>query len=127
MEQDTGKHRKNTLDQYYTKKDIAQKCVDRIIQYENYLWIEPSAGNGSFMEALSKTIERIAIDIDPKAPGIVSADFLSWLPPKTSKKIIVFGNPALSSVTRNAFRYVSLYGRSFQDLCFLRKINKAKG
>jgi predicted RNA methylase len=106
MEQDTGKHRKNTLDQYYTKKDIAQKCVDRIIEYQNYLWIEPSAGNGSFLRALSDTIDRIAIDIDPKAPGILCADFLSWVPPKTSKKIIVFGNPPFGRQSSLAKKFI---------------------
>jgi predicted RNA methylase len=97
MAQDTGKQRTNLKDQYYTKESVAKRFVNTILQWmgktNEYLWIEPSAGTGSFLKALPPTIERIGLDLDPKASGILQQDFLTWTPPPTSKPIVVFGNP----------------------------------
>lgn len=96
--QGVGKGR-DTKDQFYTKKSVAESCVKEIISSlpwisQNTLWIEPSAGAGAFLENKYTTI---ALDIEPKAPGIVSADFLTWSLPSETKdkyeKIIFFGNP----------------------------------
>ena len=96
MNQDTGKFRKNTKDQYYTKPSVAKGCVDVILrvapQTATYQWIEPSAGNGVFLKAIPISHERIGIDLDPKSPEIQKGDFLEWAP-TTPKKRIFFGNP----------------------------------
>ena len=95
MEQDTGKFRKNEMDQYYTKKDVAQRCVATIfrsVDTRGYQWIEPSAGNGAFLDCLPKRVDKLGIDIDPKNPEIVRGNFLEWFP-STEKKRIFFGNP----------------------------------
>jgi len=100
--QDTGKFRQNTKDQFYTTETVAIQCVRDIIgtfkpqtqtEAAKYLWIEPSAGKGAFIRSAPKKAQVIGIDIEPKAPGIVEADFLEWMPPTTTKKIISFGNP----------------------------------
>jgi hypothetical protein len=92
--QDTGKFR-NTKDQFYTKEIVAKTCINKIIETisspSEYLWIEPSAGNGVFLNNI--TFPKIGIDIDPKSSNIQKQDFLSWSHPKTDKDIIVFGNP----------------------------------
>jgi len=96
MTQDTGKFRKNNMDQYYTKGSISKECVDIIIskfpEALQYQWIEPSAGNGSFLKVLPSSIQRIGIDLDPKMEGIIKADFLSWQP-QNQLKHVFFGNP----------------------------------
>ena len=77
---------------------MAKKCIDCIIEVlppkvtADYLWVEPSAGNGVFLHNLPPTCERIGLDIDPKADDILQQDYLKWTPP-TNKEIIVFGNP----------------------------------
>ena len=96
-QQDTGKFRKNTKDQYYTKPSVAKACVETIFReigsnQESYQWIEPSAGNGVFLKVLPNTIDQIGIDLDPKSPEIQKGDFLEWVP-TTQKKRIFFGNP----------------------------------
>jgi predicted RNA methylase len=95
MAQDTGKFRKNEKDQYYTRQEVAKSCVDKIQellpQTSSWLWIEPSAGNGSFLKAC-QGLQTVGIDIDPKAPGIQKGDFLQWTPLIQTKRI-VFGNP----------------------------------
>ena len=89
MEQDTGKFRTNTKDQYYTKSSIAKDCIDCILakcpEVSQYQWIEPSAGNGSFLKALPADIPRIGIDLDPKMEGVLKGDFLAWEPSSEAK------------------------------------------
>ena len=93
--QGTGKHR-NTKDQFYTKEIVAKTCIDKILEVltkkpSDCLWIEPSAGNGAFLNNID--FPKIGIDIDPKSSNIQKQDFLSWSHPNTEKDIIVFGNP----------------------------------
>lgn len=115
MEQDTGKFRKNTKDQYYTKSSVAKKCVDLLItsltQAETYQWIEPSAGNGSFLKVLPSTYDKIGIDLEPKGDGILGGDFLQWSP-TTEKKRIFFGNPPFGrqgSLAKAFIKHASIY------------------
>jgi hypothetical protein len=95
--QDTGKYRINTMDQFYTDISVSKKCIDDIHQYvesvSDYLWIEPSAGSGSFFHNIPTTYDKIGIDIEPKSDELIKTDFLTWRCPDTEKKIIVFGNP----------------------------------
>jgi hypothetical protein len=115
MEQDTGKFRKNTKDQYYTKGSVAKKCVDLVItsltQAETYQWIEPSAGNGSFLKVLPSTYDKIGIDLEPKGDGILGGDFLQWSP-TSDKRRIFFGNPPFGrqgSLAKAFIKHASVY------------------
>jgi len=97
--QDTGKHRINTHDQFYTSDTVAKQCVQWIItavSVGDVLWVEPSAGTGAFLHQLPPEFTKIGLDIDPKTNDIIKQDYLSWNPdtvvPK-KKGIIVFGNP----------------------------------
>lgn len=108
--QDTGKHRTNTHDQFYTSDAVAKQCVQWIITAvsasggcgggvapyddDDYLWIEPSAGTGAFLRQLPPEFTKIGLDIDPKCDDIVKQDYLTWQAPTVAKKgVIVFGNP----------------------------------
>lgn len=115
MEQDTGKFRKNTKDQYYTKSSVAKKCIDLLItsltQADTYQWIEPSAGNGSFLKVLPSTYDKIGIDLEPKGDGILGGDFLQWSP-TSEKRRIFFGNPPFGrqgSLAKAFIKHASLY------------------
>lgn len=105
--QDTGKYRTNTKDQFYTSPSVAKKCIQILIsQLHNgelyspvlpisaYLWVEPSAGNGAFLNSIPDTYDKIGIDIEPRGANILKQDFLTWVPPEQNQKpIIIFGNP----------------------------------
>lgn len=113
--QDTGKFRINTKDKYYTKASVANECVNAIqaliADSESYQWIEPSAGNGSFLKALPQGLDSLGIDIEPKTEGIVQGDFLQWAP-TTQKKRIFFGNPPFgrqSSLAKEFIKHAALY------------------
>lgn len=98
--QDTGKYRVNLKDKFYTKNDVAKKCIDIIIEKysktNEYLWIEPSAGDGSFLRNIPTSYEKIGVDLEPGSPDIIAADFLKWdcvNYVNENRKIIIFGNP----------------------------------
>ena len=92
--QGTGKDR-DTKDQFYTKRAIAETCVKGILDTLPWaataLWIEPSAGAGAFMGIYRGEI--VALDLEPKAAGVAAQDFLTWTAPLTTKPMLFFGNP----------------------------------
>ena len=94
--QDVGKFRTNSKDQFYTKPAVAAACItsliDRYPGASEYLWVEPSAGAGAFLQAIPEHIDCVGIDIEPAAPNILKADFLEWTY-NSSKKCVVIGNP----------------------------------
>jgi hypothetical protein len=96
QKQDTGKFRINVKDQFYTNENVAKSCIQYILTLlpvtSEYLWVEPSAGNGSFLHNIPPTFEKIGLDLEPNATDIHKQDYLEWTPP-IDKDIIVFGNP----------------------------------
>jgi predicted RNA methylase len=122
MSQDTGKFRENTKDQYYTQKGVAVHCVQRILELLPWAaaahWIEPSAGKGVFVEAAKAAgIAAVeGLDIDPKAEGLVKADFLSWKPAAASlpQRQLVFGNPPFGRQASAAKAFIK-HAASFAD------------
>jgi len=113
--QDTGKFRKNTKDQYYTKSVVAAKCIDIILSHigdaGEYEWIEPSAGNGAFIKVLPENFVKVGIDIEPKSPGILQGNFLDW-EPVIEKRRIFFGNPPFGrqgSLAKAFIKHASKY------------------
>ena len=85
------------LDQYYTPNDVAIHCIDtayKVIGKENITTIlEPSAGTGSFSNNISNCE---AYDLEPKADGVIQADFL-LLDIEYKKGRLVIGNPPFGS------------------------------
>jgi hypothetical protein len=95
--QDTGKFRTNTKDQFYTRETIAKHCIDTLMatlpESLQYVWLEPSAGNGSFLHNIPDSCEKIGMDIEPKSPDIVQQDYLNFQWSPRDKKVLVVGNP----------------------------------
>lgn len=118
MTQDTGKFRTNTKDQYYTKSSIARECIQDIFHVvplvSDYQWIEPSAGNGSFLKALPENISRVGIDLDPKMDGILKGDFLTWEPISEAKRVF-FGNPPFGKQGSLAKQFIQ-HAAKYADL-----------
>jgi hypothetical protein len=108
--QDTGKFRTNMKDQFYTSESVAKTCIQSIISLfpftATYLWIEPSAGNGSFLHNIPASYQKIGLDLDPKAKDIIKQDYLKWEPPSNTD-IIVFGNPPFGRQSSLAKAFIS--------------------
>ena len=116
MSQDTGKCRINLKDQFYTKLSVAKECIntikEQIKDYSKYQWIEPSAGNGSFLRR-----GCIALDIDPKHKRVIKQDFLEYTPPK-EKPILTYGNPPFGKQSSLAKSFIK-HAASFSSVIAL--------
>jgi hypothetical protein len=98
--QETGTKR-NTIDQFYTNPRIAKICVDLLKTHtDSNVWIEPSAGTGSFLQHVP---DAVAYDIDPKYPGIIQQDFLTTDLPE---ECVIFGNPPFGRQSSMAKKFI---------------------
>lgn len=116
---DYSKYTSALKDQFFTPKELAKKCWDtfnREVLTQDYTFIEPSAGDGSFLHFLPA--DTISLDIEPRATGIQKQDYLLWTPP-ISKKYIVFGNPPFGLRGHLALNFIN-HSYSFADyVCFI--------
>ena len=84
---------KINLDKYYTPKEVAEYCYNKVIEVigkENITEIiEPSAGGGVFLELDE---DMIGYDIVPEHPRIHKQDFLE-LDLEYKKGRLILGNP----------------------------------
>jgi len=105
--EDTSKQNENGLDQFYTNKDIALKCYNKlneIINLNEYdIHLEPSAGSGSFFNIMDNT-KKIGLDIEPKEKDIIKMNFFDYKP-KEEKKYLVIGNPPFGRVSSLAVKF----------------------
>ena len=113
-------------DQFYTPPETAKYCylksLDIIKQYgdniDEYHFIEPSAGNGSFLELMPKN-RRIGFDIEPKKEEIIKQDYLEWKPILQNNKYIVIGNPPFGLRGQLALKFIN-HSSHFSDyVCFI--------
>ena len=100
-------------DSYFTSRKTAEKCfafVKDTINVNDYTFIEPSAGEGSFYDLLPED-RRIGIELHSRRPEFIQQDYLTWYPPSNSdKKYMVIGNPPFG--VRGAYA-LAFINRSF--------------
>ena len=99
---------KNELDQYYTRPEVAQLCYKIFLDYLNlgkvkydYI-IEPSAGNGSFLNLFKSS--GIGIDLDPKSDGILKMNFFEYKPSPVYE-YVTLGNPPFGKNSTLAVKF----------------------
>lgn len=109
--------RAKELDQFFTTYEMADECSDTLIPlldglgYERMSFLEPSAGDGSFMDAMQdKGYQVVASDVDPKRDDVISADFLeddltAELPSK--QELVVIGNPPFGKRSKLAVGFIN--------------------
>lgn len=101
-------------DKYYTPLNIAEHCVNKVIEIigkDNITeYVEPSAGNGVFLNYLDKPY--LAYDIEPENDNIIKQDWLNSNL-KYKKGRCVIGNPPFGS--RNTMS-VKFYKKSI-NIC----------
>jgi hypothetical protein len=100
--------REEGLDKFYTIPTCSKKCIDKISElYDITKWdliIEPSAGNGSFLNQIPSD-NKIGIDILPEQPNIIQKDFFDYSPPSNKTNILVIGNPPFGRVSSLAIKF----------------------
>jgi len=99
------------LDQFYTKPEIAAKCIAFLKEkynLKNFFLLEPSAGMGAFSNHFH--LNSRALDIDPKKENIERADFLKidleWF---KGRSVMTIGNPPFG---KNASLAIKFFNRS---------------
>ncbi|MES2002123.1 MAG: SAM-dependent methyltransferase [Pseudomonadota bacterium] len=128
-----------SLDQFFTRPDVARLCVESLkplIESEggDWLWIEPSAGGGAFLDQLP--YPRVALDIAPGRPDIEETDFLHWQPGIVQRRIAVVGNPPFgknASLARRFFDHAAQFAdiiafilpRTFEKDQFVNRLNRS--
>lgn len=106
--------KRNTIDKYYTKNDIVKICVNLIKQHLNIkktdLIIEPSAGNGAFIDELKKFCKFCKFyDIEPEHKDILKQNFLELNYDeliKQNQQTHVIGNPPFGRQSSSAIKFI---------------------
>lgn len=94
-------------EEYFTKPEIVQKCCKEINFNDFEFIIEPSAGNGVFLDYFEDKSKIIAIDICPLAEGIIEQDFLQWdYSFLKGKNVLVLGNPPFGKQSSLAKKFI---------------------
>ena len=106
---------RNTIDKYYTKPTIVDKCINLAIEHlkiinEDFI-IEPSAGNGSFINEIKNiTSNYIFYDLEPEHSEIIKQDYLLFDYPTNIQnnynKIHVIGNPPFGRQSSLAIQFI---------------------
>ena len=115
--------KRNTIDKYYTKPSVVTQCIELVKIYinisENDLIIEPSAGNGSFIEDIKTLSTNYKFyDLEPEHKEVSKQDFLEF-DYKTLKQkdinIHIIGNPPFgcqASLARKFIKKCCLFSNS---------------
>ena len=111
---DYSKYTSTEKDQFFTPSHISKYCYEKFCKImkelkedeKEYTYIEPSAGDGSFLNILPKD-RTIALDIEPRHTQIIKQDYFNWKPNINKKKYIVFGNPPFGLRGHLALRFIN--------------------
>jgi hypothetical protein len=115
-------YKSSEKDQFFTPEHITERCwsvfKDKVdIDIDDYIFIEPSAGDGAFLKILPKN--TIALDIEPRNKLVKKQDYLLWKPTDMTKKYIVFGNPPFGLRGHVALNFIR-HSLEFADyVCFI--------
>ena len=114
MKQTTGLNRK-IIDKYYTSNNAVKKCIELIKKYLiiniDDLCIEPSAGNGSFIDSIKSLFNNYKFyDLEPENNEIIKQDYLTFdynkiITNKYNKKHII-GNPPFGHQSSLAIKFI---------------------
>jgi len=105
--------KRNPIDKFYTKPEVARLCMERIkqnisISRERDLIVEPSAGNGSFIPFIKDATDHfLFLDISPQNEEIIRQDFLNFqIGEREHDRIHVVGNPPFGRQSSLAFKFL---------------------
>jgi predicted RNA methylase len=106
--------KRNTIDKYYTKPSIVEQCIELVKTHINIskddLIIEPSAGNGSFIDNIKKLSTNYRFyDLEPEHNEIIKQDFLNFDFVELKHEytnIHIIGNPPFGRQASLAIKFI---------------------
>jgi hypothetical protein len=104
---------RDTTDKFYTEPRISLQCIElfreEIKVSENDILLEPSAGDGSFIPALSSihTNRRLFYDLYPEHESVIRQDYLQLSPKQFVNEVVhVIGNPPFGRQSSMAIKFI---------------------
>jgi len=111
--------KKIEMDKFYTKSKIAELCISKINIEEYDLIIEPSAGNGAFLNILidnkKESTDVIGIDISPENENILKKDWFLFNIDKKYNKVLIIGNPPFGKRNKLSKKFIT-HSASFDNV-----------
>ena len=116
-----------SLDQFYTKQEIAVSCWHHFTQtlstlnrnVNDLFFVEPSAGTGAFYNLLPPN-RRFGIDIVPKCKGVKPKDFFDMFSfPEHPKDTVIIGNPPFGKRGKLAMTFFNHAARFADIVAFI--------
>lgn len=105
--------KRNLIDKFYTSNSAVKLCYKNIkntvnINFDKDLIIEPSAGNGSFIEMIKSLSKNYHfIDIEPENNNIFKADYLNYeINIEGYQKIYIIGNPPFGRQSSLVLKFI---------------------
>jgi hypothetical protein len=135
---DVSRVRKEGLDKFYTLPECSKICIEKVSAlYDVADWdliVEPSAGNGSFLNQIPSD-KKIGIDISPQHPDIIEQDFFDYHPSSEHKNILVIGNPPFGKISSLAIKFFNhsakwatviafIIPRTFRKISIQNRLNR---
>ncbi|MEL0200838.1 MAG: hypothetical protein VW959_05830 [Aquiluna sp.] len=123
MAEKLGNRRTTGTEQFYTPRELATSLVQAALPHIPKPWVstflEPAAGNGSFVEALQKAGAQriIALDRYPAAEHIREANFLET--ELAEQHLITVTNPPFGRNNALSIPFFNHAARFSDTICFL--------
>ena len=123
MAEKLGNRRITGTEQFYTPRKLALELVETALPYlppaSQTTFLEPAAGNGSFVEALSEigAHKVIALDRYPAIATIQQADFLESEFAETN--LVTITNPPFGRNNALSIPFFNHAAKFSQTICFL--------
>ena len=113
------------LDKFYTQEHVAKQCFEFLHSQlnisENAIYLEPSAGAGSFINLLS---HYIALDIAPEDDRIKKQDYLKYEVDK--ENFITIGNPPFGNRSKLAIDFFNKAATMSDVIAFIVPVSFMK-
>ena len=132
--QQTKGLKRNTIDKFYTKSSIVKECCLNIQKCINIgkmtdIIIEPSAGNGAFIESINSICDKTYFyDLKPDNINIIQQDFLKLDYTKFKDKTVhIIGNPPFGRQSSMAIKFIKFSAQFANSISFIlpRSFKKA--
>jgi len=106
--------KRNAIDKFYTKPSVVNQCIKNVKKYikidEDDIIIEPSAGNGAFIEKIKTLSDNYKFyDLAPENKEIIKQDFLNLNSSKLENEynnIHIIGNPPFGRQSTLAIQFI---------------------
>jgi hypothetical protein len=126
MASQTSGLKRNTVDKFYTKQSVVDECCNKMKDFvtidkdADYI-IEPSAGNGSFINNIKTLSNQFEFyDIQPDDDTIIKQDYLTLdLSRFTGKKCHVIGNPPFGRQSSLAIKFIKRSAEYADSVSFI--------